>query len=100
MFSTIIAYLDYRKFDNAKSWYDVNNFAFDKVDVSNFKETIFNIFDKQAPFKQKYLRANEAPFMKKELDRERMKRSKLRNNFWRTRPQKDILIYNQQQNFF
>ena len=38
--------------------------------------------------------------MKKELDRERMKRSKLRNNFWRTRPQKDILIYNQQQNFF
>ena len=65
MFSTIIAYLNYRKFDNAKSWYDVNNFALDKVDVSNFKETTFNIFDKQAPFKQKYLRANEAPFYEK-----------------------------------
>ena len=40
---------------------DVNNFAFDQFDVSNFKETIFNIFDKHAPIKQKYLRAKMKP---------------------------------------
>ena len=70
----VITYRDYKKFDNAKFCDDVNNFAFDQFDVSNFKETIFNIFDKHAPIKQKYLRANEAPFMTKELHREIMKR--------------------------
>ena len=61
------------KFGNAKFRDDVNNFTFDKLDVNNFKETIFNIFDKHAPIKQKYLRANEAPFMTKELHREIIK---------------------------
>ena len=49
----IIAYRDYKNFDNAKFRDDVSNFAFDQFDVSNFKETIFNIFDKHAPIEQK-----------------------------------------------
>ena len=72
-----IIYCDYKKFDNAKFRDDFNNFAFDQFDVSNFKEKIFNVFDKHAPIKQKYLRANEAPFMTKQLHRETMKRSRL-----------------------
>ena len=56
-------------------------------DVRNFKETIFNIFDKHVPIKQKYLRANEALFMTKELHREIMKISRIRNNFLRTKSQ-------------
>ena len=83
----IITYRDYKKFDNAKFRDDVKNFAFDQFDVSNFKETILNIFDKHAPIKQKYLRANEAPFVTKELHKEIMKRSRLRNNFLRTKSQ-------------
>ena len=59
----IMTYHDYKKIDNAKFHDDVNKFAFDQFDVSNFKETIFDIFDKHAPIKQKYLRANEVPFM-------------------------------------
>ena len=59
----IIAHRDYKKFDNAKFRDNVNDFAFDQFDISNLKETIFNIFDKHAPIKQKYLRANEAPFI-------------------------------------
>ena len=78
---------------------NVNNLAFVQFDVNNFKETIFNIFHKHAHIKQKYLRANEAPFMKKELHREIMKRSRLYNNFLRTESQEDKLKYNMQQNF-
>ena len=92
----IITYRDYRKFDNAKFRDDLNNFAFDQFDVSNFKETIFNIFDKHAPIKQQYLRANEAPFMTKELHREIMKRSRLHNNFLGTKSQEGRLKYNKQ----
>ena len=67
--------------------------------MSNFKETIFNIFDKHAPIKQKYLRANEASFMTKELHREIIKRSRLRNNFLRAKSQEDKSKYNKQRNF-
>ena len=77
---------------------DVNNLAFDQFDVSNFEETIFNIFDKHAPIKQKYLPANESPFMTKELHKEIMKRSRLHNNFLRTKSQEDKLKYNMQRN--
>ena len=92
----IIAYRDYKKINNAKFRDDVDNFAFDQFDVSNFKETIFNIFDKHAPIKQKYFWASEAPFMTKELHREIMKRSRLRNNFLKTKSQEDRLKYNKQ----
>ena len=65
----IIAYRDYKKFDNAKFRDDVNNFAFDQFDISNFKETIFNIF-------------------------EIMKRLRLRDNFLSTKSQEDRFKYN------
>ena len=95
----IITYPGYKKnIDNAKFRDDVNNLAFDQFDVSNFKETIFNIFDKHAPIK-KYLPANETPFMTKELHRKIMKRSGLRNNFLRTKSEEDRLKYNKQQIF-
>ena len=83
-----------QKFDNAKFHDDVNNFAFDQFDISNFKETIFNIFDKHIPIKQKYLQENEVSFMKKELHREIMKRLRLRDNFLSTKSQEDRFKYN------
>ena len=95
----IIAYRSYKKIDNAEFCDDINNFAFDQSDVSNFKETMFNIFDKHAPIKQKYLRANEAPFMTKELHREIMKRSRLLNKFLRTKSQESRLKYYKNRNF-
>ena len=49
--------------------------------------------------KQKHLRANEAPFMTKELYREIMKRSRLHNNFLRTKWKEDRLKYNKQKYF-
>ena len=82
----IIAYRDYKKFDNAKFRGDVNNFAFDQFDISNFKETIFN--------KQKYLQENEVSFMKKELHGEIMKRLRLRDNFLSAKSQEDRFKYN------
>ena len=95
----IIAYRSYKKIDNAEFCDDINNFVFDQSDVSNFKETMFNIFDKHAPIKQKYLRANEAPFMTKELHRGIMKRSRLLNNFLRTKSQESRLKYYKNRNF-
>ena len=46
-----------------------------------YKSTIFNIFS----IIKKYIRANEAPFMSKELHKAIMKRSRLRNKFLKHR---------------
>ena len=61
--------------------------------MRTFKETVFNIFNKYAPIKKKYVRANEAPFMIKELHKAIMKRSRLRNKFLKNRTE------NNQKNF-
>ena len=45
------------------------------------KKLFFCIFNKHVPIKRKYVRANEAPFMTKELHKAIMKRSRLRNKF-------------------
>ena len=55
------------------------------TDLRTFKETAFNIFNKSSPIKGKYVRANEAPFMTKELYKAIMKRSRLRNKFMKDR---------------
>ena len=37
------------------------------TDLEGFIKTVFNIFNKHASIKRKYIRANEAPFMTKYL---------------------------------
>ena len=37
------------------------------TDMEGFMKTVFHIFNKDAPIKRKYIRANEAPFMTKPL---------------------------------
>ena len=55
--------------------------ARDLVNMSNdsFENIFMTIFNKHAPLKIKYARANEGPFMIKDLSRAIMLRSKLRN---------------------
>ena len=44
-----------------------------------YKSTIYNIFNLHVPVKKRYICANEAPFMSKELHKAIMKRSRLRD---------------------
>ena len=70
----IIPYRDYKNLDNAKfrsyivaTTSNVDNFGM-------YKNTIFNIFNRHVPIKKKYIRANEPPFMTKELRKAIIKR--------------------------
>ena len=58
----------------SKSFYFLN-----ETDLGLFKESIFCIINKHAPIRKKYFRANEAPFMTKELHNAITKRSRYRN---------------------
>ena len=90
---------DYKNFDNLKFRLDISKFDFDTSDLEGFKNTIFCIFNKHAPIKRKYVRANEAPFMTKGLHKAIMKRSKLRNKFLKSKALSDRKAYTSQCNF-
>ena len=49
--------------------------------MKSFQDSSFQTLNSLPPSKTKYVRANQAPFMNKELQRAIMFRSKLRNKF-------------------
>ena len=57
---------DYKRFDNEKFRLDIETCGSER-NLKCFKEPVFCIFKKYAPIKRKYVRANEASFMTKEL---------------------------------
>ena len=79
----IVVYRDYKHFDNENFRSDIQSCASEN-NLKCFKETVFCKFNKHAPTKRKYVRANEAPFMAKELHKAIMKRSSLRNKLPKT----------------
>ena len=64
----------------------------------NFKQPFLDITNKHAPVKTKMIRGNNAPFMNKELSKEIMARSKLRNKFNRHKTKTNWKNYTKQRN--
>ena len=95
----ITSYRDYKNFDNGKFRSDIWKMNFNTTDLEGFMKTAFDIFNKNASIKRKYIRANEAPFMTKDLHKAIMKISQLRNKFLKSRNLSDEKDYTSQRNF-
>ena len=93
----MIVYRDYKSFDNAKFRYDIVTATSNIDNFAMYKSTIFNIFNRHALIKKKYIRANEAPFMSKELHKAIMKRPRLRNKFLKHRTDTNKKNYSTQE---
>ena len=86
---TKIQYRSYKKFNEADFLKDITDALFDKclkirdseVAYDSFKDTFISITNKHAPLKTKMIRGNQAPFKTKELSKQIMIRSRLRNKF-------------------
>ena len=95
----IITYRNYKNYDNDVFRSEIQTFcSLNETDLGLFKESIFCIFNKHAPIRKKYLRANEAPFMTKELHNAIMKRSRYRNKFLKDKSQTSRENYKIQRN--
>ena len=80
----IITLRNYKIYDNDVFRSEIETFcSLNETDLGLFKESIFCIFNKHAPIRKKYIRANGAPFMNKELHNTIMKRSRYRNEFFK-----------------
>ena len=65
---------------------------------NKFKSLFDEVVEKHAPLKKKVLRDNQAPFMTKELSKEIMVRSRLRNKFNKHKTTENWKAYKAQRN--
>ena len=62
-----------------------SNLQISNKDLKHFKETCLSVVNTIAPLKSRFIRANQAPFINKEVQRGVMVRSKLRKKFLKSR---------------
>ena len=98
----VIYYRDYKNFSNDQFRTDfLHELMKGRIEISRldiFTGTALRILGKHAPIKQKTIRANESPFMNKNLKKEIMNRSRLKNKFLKHSSEENRLAYNKQRN--
>ena len=68
------------------------------MDLKHFKETCLSDINKIAPLKSGFIRANQALFINREIQRPVMVKSKLRKKFLKSKPKSDREACNKQRN--
>ena len=98
----VMQYRNYKKFDyaifNNNLRKQTKNLNFSELDFATIRKIFMEILDKFALLKKKYIRANHSKFVTKELSKAIMLRSKLRNQFPKTKTQESKMKYNKQRN--
>ena len=87
----IKVYRSYKSFgiDNFKSILNQKLIILSSNTYDDIEETFLSLLNKHGPLKKKILRHNNSPFMTKELRKEIMKRSKLKNKYNKKRNYKN-----------
>ena len=98
----IISYRNYKNFSNDSFRTNlINEISSNDIlegDLASFLEARKKSLDYQAPCEKKYTRANQASFLMKEINKEIMTRSRLRNKLLRCRSDENKKAYNEQRN--
>ena len=87
--------------------YDENHFRNDlaiklkkySTTCESFEKDFLEVFEKHAPKKTKYIRANQVPYMSKALRKAIMVRSKLQSNYFKNKSYQNMINYKKQRNF-
>ena len=101
---SVINYRSYRNFSNETFRVSLINNLPSEVFVNNddglqkFCKTTMDTLNSFAPIKKKYARGNQMPFMTKNLSKEIMTRSRLRNKYLKHKTEENRLLYTQQRN--
>ena len=98
----IINYRSYKNY-NAQSFNAELEFVLQEnnfIDMSNdeFTKLVLETLEKHAPMKTKYIRANQSPFITKEIRKSIMKRTQLKNKYMKRKTFSNKAAYNRQRN--
>ena len=84
--------INYRNYQNYNSSefnkdlrYELNSNPCSNENYNNFQNILSEVLDRHAPIKKKYLRANNSPFMTKQLRKMIMSRSRCKNRYFRNK---------------
>ena len=101
----IINYRSYKHFSNDTFRKDLidklsnEKFVINDDGLKRFCELSVNVLNKHVPRKKKYARGNQMPFFTKELSKEIMTRSRLRDKYLKNRNEENRAIYVKQINY-
>ena len=102
----ILNYRNYEFFNNTLFRNEVlnklinSNLQISEKDLKHFKETCLSVVNTIGLLKSRFIRANQAPFINKEVQRGVTVRSKLRKKFLKSRSESDKKAYNKQRSKF
>ena len=99
---TLIKYRNFKNFDNATFRAALHNNLMscrDTTDYDNFQPIFMETLNKLAPPKTKYIRAINAPYMNKTLNKAIMTRSRLKNKFLMHPTNQNDATYKKHRNF-
>ena len=100
--SKVIFYRDFKNYSNDKFRYDLEDVLptcnINQISHDEFTSKFNSVFDKHAPLKKKYVRANNGPFVTREIRKAIMVRSKLANKYYKEKTMNAKLAYNRQRN--
>ena len=98
----IVTYRNYKNYNKELFEKDIqiklSEFDIENIPYETFINIFINILNLHAPLKKKYLRANHSKFISKELSKEIMLRSKLRNKFLKDETDEARAKYRKQRN--
>ena len=98
----LINYRDYKNFDANKFSHELKiNLSYENSTNNNynkFNSILREVLDKHAPIKKKSLRANNSPFMTKQLRKMIMNRSRYKNTFFKSKTIENWEIYRKARN--
>ena len=102
----IVRYQNYCNFENELFINEIKNSIeqeycqHQSLEFGSFKMKVDNILQKQAPLKKRCVRANQAIFLDKNINKHIVKRRRLRNKFLNTKSAIDRKVCNTQQNLW
>ena len=99
----VLNYRNYKLFNNELFRNDLlmefSVLGYQNVSCKDFESIFLHVLNIHAPQKKKYIRANNAPFMPKDLCKAIMVRSRLRNKYLKTKTIESRNMYKKQRNY-
>ena len=96
----VISYRNNKHFDNDRFRHDLlMKKGFLNLKCNEFETIFLKSLEAHAPMRKRYIRANNSPFVNKELRKAIMVRSRLLNKFLKSKTEDSKMAYNKQRNW-
>ena len=93
----IIEYRDYKRLNIDNFEYQLkNSIVHENLQYARFEKTFLEVLEEHAPIKKKIVRANDKPYMTKALRKAMMRRTFLKNKFYKNPNDESKATYKKQ----